>query len=393
VKSLLTVCRDELHRIFSLRPVFSVLIVATVLYSVLYPQPYVNEALRDVPIAVVDRDGTASSRELARRVDATSDAAVAMVLPDLTSAEREVYARNIYGILLIPKDFERHLLHGRPAPIALYADASYFLMYQRISGSVMAVARTFGTEVETARLIGVGVDPAIAGAIADPLPLTPIALFNPQGGYATYLLPAALVLILQQTLLIGTGLLGTLPGGASGSASSAGSSAGPVATILGKALAYLALEAIILPAYLVALPYLYGLPRLGSVVTTLFVAIPFVLSVSGLGLVIAAIFRTPLAVQLATAAIGLPFFFLAGFAWPSEAMPQAVRILSVLVPSTSAIDAFVRVGQLGAPLSDVRPQLLTLWGLVAFYGCIAVWLETARRPAFRSPEEPLRSPR
>lgn len=375
MNELFAVFRDEFRRIFALRPAFSVLVVAVGIYAVFYPQPYLNEALREVPIAVVDRDGTASSRELARRIDATPDVAVAMVLPDLGSAEREVFARNAYGILLIPQNFERDLLHGRASPVALYADASYFLVYQRVSGGVTAVTRTFGAEIETVRLIGIGVDPVLAGAVVDPMPLTAVPLFNPQGGYATYLLPAALVLILQQTLLIGTGLLGTLPGGAS----APGAPAGALATILGKMLAYLALEALILPLYLVVLPYLYGLPRLGSVATILAFAVPFVLAVSALGLVVAAIFRKPLTVQLASAAIGLPFFFLSGFAWPSEAMPQIVQLLALFVPSTSAIDGLVRVGQLGAPLAVVRGQFLSLWGLAALYGGIAVMLEVRKR--------------
>jgi ABC-2 type transport system permease protein len=381
MKALLAVCRDELRRIFALRPVFSTLVLAPLLYAAFYPQPYVNEALRDVPIAVVDRDGTTSSRELARRVDATSDVAVALVLPDLQSAERAVYARTVSGILLIPQNFERDLLHGRRSPVALYADASYFLIYQRVSGGVGAVARTMGAEVEAARLVGIGIDPAIAAAAVDPLPLTAVTLFNPQGGYATYLLPAAFVLIAQQILLMGVGLLGTL-----GGRGAAAETAGPVATVAGKMLAYLALEAVVLPFYLVVLPYLYDLPRLGSVGAILLLAVPFVLAVAGLGMIVAAIFRASLAVQLALAALGLPFFFLSGFSWPSEAIPEAIRLISLLVPSSSAIDAFVGASQLGAPLADMRPEVLTLWALAAVYGGIAVALEARkRRPAALNP--------
>lgn len=384
MNGLFAVFRGEFRRMFTLRPAFSVLIAAVLVYAVFYPQPYLNEALREVPIALVDLDGTVSSREFARRIEATSDVAVAMVLPDLVNAERQVFARTIFGILLIPKDFERDLLHGRSAPVALYADASYFLMYQRIAGGVSGVARSFGAEVETARLIEVGLDPAQAAAAADPMPLTAVPLFNPQGGYATYLLPAALVLILQQTLLIGTGLLGTSPGadlrprGLSPGAAAAALPGPPLTVVAGKLLAYLALEAAIVPFYLVVLPYFYGLPRLGSLLAILAVSVPFVLSVGALGLVVATIFRTPLAVQLATAAIGLPFFFVAGFSWPSEAMPAGIRFVALLVPSTSAIDALVRVGQLGAPVSGVRSQVLILCGLAVLYGCLAV-VQEARK--------------
>src|SRR5258705_8277507 len=153
MKEVLTVYRDEFRRIFALRPVFSVLIVGSVFYAVFYPQPYLNEALRNVPIAVVDGDGTSASRELARRIDATSDIAVTMVLPDVVSAEREVFARKIFGILAIPKNFERDLLYGRASPIALYADAIYFLLFQRVSGGVSAGAQTSGAEFDVPRLI------------------------------------------------------------------------------------------------------------------------------------------------------------------------------------------------------------------------------------------------
>src|SRR5262249_60178264 len=106
----LAVFRNELHRIFSLRPVFSVIVLAAAVYAVFYPQPYLNEALRNVPIAVVDQDGTQSSRELARLVDATPDVAVALGLPDVATAERAGYLRNIFGILLIPHPFGRDRL-------------------------------------------------------------------------------------------------------------------------------------------------------------------------------------------------------------------------------------------------------------------------------------------
>jgi ABC-2 type transport system permease protein len=137
---------------------------------------------------------------------------------------------------------------------------------------------------------------------------------------------------------------------------------------------------VIIPLYLIVVPYLYGLPRLGSLSSILFFAIPFVFAVGSFGFFLASVFRTPLAVQLCSAAVGLPFFFLAGFSWPTQAMPEAIRLAAKLIPSTEAIDGFVRLAQLGAPLSDVRPQLLTLWGLTIGY-CALTLLITALRGA------------
>jgi ABC-2 type transport system permease protein len=341
---ILEAFRIEFYRIFTVKPIFAVLIMGVAIYALYYPQPYLNEALRDVPIAVVDRDGTQASRDFARLVDATSDVAVLQVLPDLASAERQVYARRVDGILVIPQYFERELLHGRPSPVALYADASYFLIYQRVAGAISAVAQTVGAGVEAARLVAIGVDPAIAVAASNPMPLTAVPLFNPEGGYATYILPAAFVLLLQQILLMGVGLLNSMSDTDHGNAGRGRLS--PIATMLGKLLAYLTLQAVVL----------------------------------GLGFVVAGVFRKPIRVQLILAAAGLPLFMVAGFSWPSEAIPPAIKLLSYVVPSTSAIDGFVKLSQLGAPLSAVNSEFLILWALAIFYNLFALLL-AARDPA------------
>jgi ABC-2 type transport system permease protein len=374
MSGLLDVFRHELRRILSLKPAFSVLILGPVFYAFFYPQPYLNEALRNVPIAVVDRDGTQTSRDFARLVDATPDVAITEQMPDVASAEHEVFARRVDGILVIPQYFERDLLHGRPSPVALYADASYFLIYQRVAGAVAAVAHTVGAEIEAARLVAIGVDPAIAEVAPDPMPLTAVPLFNPEGGYATYVLPAAFVLILQQVLLMGVGLLNTLPGSDPGAGSPAGRTPSAPVILAGKLLAYLALQAVILPTYLIVLPYFYGLPRLGGVVPILIFAVPFVLAVAGLGFAVAGIFRKPVRVQLILAAAGLPLFMVAGFSWPAEAIPPVIRLISFIVPSTSAIPGFVKLSQLGAPLASVHSEFLTLTGLAVFYNLVALLL-------------------
>ena len=138
-------------------------------------------------------------------------------------------------------------------------------MNAAVSSAVAAVVHGFDAELETARLVRAGVDPGVAAAAADPLPA--VTQFNPQAGYATFVLPAAFLLILQQTLLMGIGLLVTSKD--EDAALERGMPAGAAATILGKALAYLTLHAVLLPFYMISLPYLYGLPRVGDVTTIL----------------------------------------------------------------------------------------------------------------------------
>lgn len=376
--AVLVVWRDTLWQIFTYRPALMVMVLSLVVYGLLYPQPYLTETLRDIPVALVDQDGSVSSRELTRRLGATEAVQIAGIFPDLVAAEQALFARRVHGVVYIPQGFERDMLRGGATTLALYADASYFLMYQQLSTGVNTVARGLGAEVEMGRLVAQGVAPTLALAEVDPLPLVLVPLFNPQGGYASYLLPAAFVLILQQTLMMGAGLLATRREPSAQRADVTGGNGWR--NLLGQALAYVSLYAFLIPLFLQGVPGWYGLPALGSLGMLLWVALPFVLAAAFLGLLIAAWLERGELVQLVLLGIGLPFFFLSGFAWPSDAMPGWIVFLAQWVPSTPAIDALVRVTQMGATMTDVVWQVLQLWGLALFYGVLLVMIQSRRAP-------------
>lgn len=376
--TVFNVWRDTLWQIFTYRPAFMVMVLSLVIYGLLYPQPYLTETLRDIPVAVVDQDGSVSSREFTRRLGATEAVQIAGIFPDLAAAEQALFARRVYGVVYLPQGFERDTLRGGATTLALYADASYFLMYQQLSTGVNTVARGLGAEVEMGRLVAQGMAPTNALAQVDPLPLVLVPLFNPQGGYASYLLPAAFVLILQQTLMMGVGLLATRrerPAAPSGLTGGNG-----LQNLLGQALAYVSLYAVLIPLFLQGVPGWYGLPALGSLGMLLWVALPFVLAAVFLGLLITAWLKRGELVQLVLLGIGLPFFFLSGFAWPTDAMPGWIVFLSQWVPSTPAIDALVRVTQMGARMSDVGWQVLHLWGLALFFAVLLVMVQSRWPP-------------
>ncbi|MGO9485363.1 MAG: ABC transporter permease [Rhodomicrobium sp.] len=374
---LLRAFRTELWRIWTDPGASSSMVLAVLIYAVFYPQPYLNEAVRRVPVIVVDQDDSTSSRELIRRIDATDGAAVVASATDMQAARDAFFARKVSAIVVVPVDFERDLLAGRQSPIAAYGDGGYFLIYRQVMGAIRAAAGSLGTEVATKRLVAAGSDPASARAQADPMPATLIPLFNPQGGYASYVVPAAFVLILQQTLLVGIGVLGTA---ARSPAAEDGESDG-IASLFGKVLAYAALYSVWFYLYLVIMPYWYHLPRLGSVADLMLLGLPFVLATSFLGLTLANLLPSRESVVLALVALGLPLFFLSGISWPYEAQPENIRLLSQFIPSTSAMRGLVRIGQMGASLADVRHEWIVLWALTGLYGATALIGQWRRRSA------------
>ncbi len=371
--ALATAFRAELAAVLGDRQVRMIVLLALVIYALIYPLPYRAELLRDVPVVLVDQDGSTASADLARRVDASEAVALTHLAPDMAEATRLVHERRAYGVMLIPDGFERALLRGDQSPVALYADASYFLMYQRVMQGAAVPLRQMGAEVEAGRLIAQGTPRAVATAQVSPANQIEVPLFNPAAGYATYVLPAAFVLILQQTMMMGLALAATRRGPLPGH---------PVWRLLGRAGAWLAIWAGLLPVYLIVLPVLYGLPILGGPGALMMLGLPFL--------------RRGEVVQVVLLALGMPFFFLSGFAWPVEAIPAHLNALAQLIPSTAAIDGLVRVTQMGATLPEIAPILWHLWALAAGLGLVVLAVETVSpsRPAApdRGPTAPSDSP-
>jgi ABC-2 type transport system permease protein len=361
---------NEARRILADRSVMGLIVLAPILYGALYPQPYLGQLLRSIPIAVVDQDHTALSRDLIQTLNTDEAISVAVRADTLADAQGALDRHDVFAILAIPKDTERQVLRGEEARIAAYVDAAYFLLYSRALQGISEAASTVSANIATrgARSEGSLVYAAMTRG-SSPIEFLSQPLFNPTGGYASYVVPAAFILILQQTLLLGIASLGGAAYAAGGPANRrlrAGARA-----VLGQALAHLGFAVPGLALYLIVLPRVYGFSTLGRVEDLILMAVPFVLSVSFLAQFVSAFFTRRETAVLLFIAVSLPLFFQVGVSWPVEALPDFIRAASRVIPGTSAIDGLVRINQMGASVMDVRSDWTTLWVLTIVYGLMA----------------------
>lgn len=360
----------ECRRILTDRGAFGLIVLAPLIYGVLYPQPYLGQVLRGIPIAVVDQDGTELSRDLVQTLNADEAIKVEVRAATLAEAQGALARRQVFAILGIPEGTEREVLKGNRARLAAYVDLAYFLLYNRAAQGISEASGAVNAEIAAHGARSNGSLAHAALIKSSPVELVTEPLFNPTGGYASYVVPAAFVLILQQTLFMGCATLGGLAfeqRGREGRRSRAGARA-----IIGQALAHLCLAAPGLALYLIILPHVFGFSTLGRLVDLFLMAVPFVLSVSLLAQFVGTWFQRRETAVLLFIAVSLPLFFMVGVSWPVEAIPSALRSASQIFPSTSAIDGLVRINQMGATLHDVWRDWSTLWILVGVYGLLAV---------------------
>ena len=362
----------ELRAALTDRGVVLIIIGGSIFYALFYPLPYQAQVAIGLPVIVVDQDGSAHSRELIRRVDAAEQIRVIEVTREARPAEAQLRDMQAAGMLLIPPDFERDILRQRPVQVGAFGNAAFMVLYSQTVTGMSNAVQDLSAEIVRERKLAEGRPPFLADTLAQPLAVDLHELFNPDGGYANYVVPAVLILILQQTFLIGIGMMGA------GRREQGLARASGLRELLAQAGAYVLLMAVLLGFFLLVVYEIYDFPRLGRVADVYWLLLPFFLAVTFLGLALGQLFRSRETAMQIMMLVSVPAIFLAGFAWPAEIMPDWLVGLGQLIPSTPGIDGFVRVHQMGAALNEVRPAQIQLWLLAGLYLLLA-WLGTWQR--------------
>jgi len=356
---------NELRAALTDRGVVIIILGGSVLYALFYPLPYQAQVATGLPVVVVDQDASASSRELIRRVDAVEQIRIIGVIAEPRPAEILVREMDAAGILQIPPDFERDILRQQPVQVGAFGNAAFMVLYSEVVTGMANAVQSFSSDIVRQRQRAEGRPGARADALAEPLATDLHELFNPDGGYANYVVPAVLILILQQTFLIGIGMMGA------GRREQGLRPPARLSDLLAAGAAYLLLLAALLGFYLLVVYEVFGFPRYGRVIEVYWLLLPFFLAVIFLGQALGQLFRSRETAMQVMMLLSLPAIFLAGFAWPSEIMPAPLVGLGQLIPSTPGIDGFIRVYQMGASLEEARPAHLQLWVLAGTYLALA----------------------
>jgi ABC-2 type transport system permease protein len=350
----------EYRRALAERSAFGLMVLAPIIYGALYPQPYLGQVVRAIPIAVVDDDSSEVSRQLIQALNAHEAVRVVARASTLAEAQAMLGRREVFGIVDIPAGTERDVMAGRKARVPAYVDSVYFLLYNRTVQGILESSGAVTADILSGEVRPDGSLYRAALARTQPVDVLSQPLFNPTGGYASYTVPAAFMLILQQTLFMGVATLGA-----------ARRRTTTAMAVLGQGLAHLLL---VLPGavlFLVVLPRIYGFSATAHLGSLLALVLPFILSVSFLGQFVSTWFKHRETAVLLFIASSLPLFFLVGVSWPVEAIPSWLRAASFIFPSTSAIDGLVRVNQMDATLADAAMDWARLWILAALYLVLA----------------------
>lgn len=374
MKDLIYIWYDECRTVLRDKGILIFIVFVPLAYPLLYSYVYTNEVCRDVPVAVVDDCGSSLSREFISKVDGTPDARVMGIYRTVAEAEEQVKQHNAYGIIHIASSFNHDLEMGKQTHVGLYCDMSSMLYYKALLLACTDVSLEMNNYIKVEKT---GATTTRDAEIARmPILYDHVSLYNPQGGFAAFLIPPVLMLIIQQTLLLGIGMeMGNTREKYHGSVIPFSFHYRRIMPIVwGKALFYLPIY-FIEGIYMVTfVNHVFHLPTLGNYWTFLAFLVPYVLSCIFFAMTLSSFIYRREDCILIFVFMSVPMVFLSGISWPSSAMPEFWKMFSYLFPSSLGMNAYPRIMTMGCNLRDIAPLYVGLWAQVAFYFATACWV-------------------
>jgi ABC-2 type transport system permease protein len=367
MRKTIAVATKELRQIGRDRRTLVILLFVPAMFLLLYGYA-LNFDIRNVRLAVEDRDRTAQSRTL---VSAFVNSGYFDFAADVTAAgeiERLMNRNQVRAALVIPNGYGRDVLDRRPVDVQILIDGDN----ANTATTVMGYAQAIVAEVAAAELTVSG-NAAVAGAV--PIVLETRVWYNPQLRSTLFLVPGLIAYIAMITAVISTALSVVREKERGTMEQVRMSPVSPAAYVVGKTIPYLVLSfASALLIILVAMA-LFGMPMRGSWLL-LSVAIGlFLVGAQAQGLVISSVAPTQqVAFQLAVLSSFLPTFILSGFIFPISSMPSAIQVISRVIPARYFIVALRAIVLKGADLQAFWTDL----GALALFATAMLALASLR---------------
>jgi ABC-2 type transport system permease protein len=357
MKRLRHLFRKELIELGRDPRLFGIVIIAPIVQLTLLAYAATTD-VRDVPVIVMDEDGSSQSRDLVERFDASANFTIVGAATSPLQVQNALDTRAAWMALTIPHDYGERVREGSPTTVQVVADGTDANSTNVALGYAGALVSAYAAELAASS--GRGTPGAAISAEVR-------VWFNPQLESRFFMIPGivALLLLMVTTNLSSMAIVrerevGTLEQ----------LSVTPIARwelIAGKLLPYGFIGMLDVALVLVVSIYWFEVPLRGSLALLFGMCGIYLLSTLGLGLFVSTISRTQQqAMMTASFFFMIPMVFLSGFVFPIENMPDIVQPVTYLVPLRYFLIILRGIFLKGVGLETLWPQALALlaWGTV-----------------------------
>ena len=348
MRGVLAVYRKELRQIARDRRTLMILAFIPAFFLLLYGYA-LNFDIRNVKLAVEDRDGTVESRALVSAFVNSGyfDLAGAVYSPE--QAERLLDLNSARAVLVVPEGFSREVTAGRTATIQVLISGDNANTATTVMGYALSIVRDAGSQL-SGRV-----------QIAPPIAVEPRIWYNPELRSTLFLVPGLIAYIAMITAVASTAL-SIVREKESGTLEQVRMAPiGTFAFVVGKTVPYLLISLTSAALIILASMVLFGLPMRGNWLGLLLAMSLFLVGALATGLVISTVADSQqVAFQIALLVSLLPTLILSGFIFPISSMPRALQLITNVVPARYFLVALRGIVLKGAAVTTLIQPLVAL---------------------------------
>jgi ABC-2 type transport system permease protein len=367
------VMRRELHRLPHFPVLWALLGPIPLAAGLLLTGVFQAQVVRRLPIGILDFDATQTARLAARWVGAARTVNIVARVQDLGEAQALLVQRKVYAVLVIPRHFERDLLHGRSPRVTLLYNEQYLTAGNLVSADVARAVNAASGAVAFELRRGGGLTAAAAEAAADPVRVDSRLLFNPAINYARGVGLVLVVGLMQIVLGLSTiYVVGRELRDSTAGEWLAAAGGSPIVAWIGKLAPYLVYDLVLMLVLVGGFVAWFHTPVRGNLGFLTLGAVAFSLASRAIGVLL----TVWLANLRKALGVGSVFFGTAvafsGVTFPRIAMSTFAQVWSGCVPLTRFMLLLRDQVMVGAPLSISAAPILVLAGTALGAGLVAL---------------------
>ncbi|MDR0939886.1 MAG: ABC transporter permease [Mediterranea sp.] len=204
------VTRRECGRLVG-RPLYLFCMVVAPLFCYVFFTTLMDSGLpKNLPAGVVDMDGTATSRQLARNLDAFQTTAIVARYANIADARVAMQKGEIYGFFYIPKGLSEMAQSQRQPTVSFYNNYSYLIAGSLLFRDMKMMSELASASATRGALYAKGATEGQAMGFLQPIVIDTHPLNNPWLNYSVYLcntvIPGILMLLIFMVTVYAIGV-------------------------------------------------------------------------------------------------------------------------------------------------------------------------------------------
>lgn len=378
MKPSFRIAKREIALLFNSKSSFMLAIVLPFV-SILFFNSLLSEGVaRNLPVAVVDLDHTATSRNVIAQLDTAPEIEVGFFPLNQQKGEELIRLGKVYGVITIPQNFEADLKSGKQVNIInqynsnlLLAGGLEYKAFRKVVGTISA-----GINIEKQRKKGISLQQALINY--QPIVAENHVLSNPYTNYSYYLNTGFLTMFFQLFVILTTiYCFGADLKYSKGDKLLSIANGSLLAIILGKILPYTVWFLLVGIITLLSMYVWQDFPFFGSKTTVLIGLLLLILANQSLALFFISVsnsFREALTIGSGFGAVSLSF---SGITFPIFGMPDVLQWLSQIFPFTHFFELLLDQSQRSFPVFYSLHSIIILV-VLCFVPILLSWFNLKR---------------